>query len=188
MQLKNVMLKAIVLLVWGVQSVQAQNELPKLPPRTIQDVLAVLNKPTDEIESVKEAKHFLSVSEPKDADSEQLHTYYASKSEALARLGQVNKAMETLNEVVTKYPSKYIYLQMTDLSKLAGYEVELGEGHPLTRALVGRWLLDLKELYVAEKAIQKIKMDACKEELMMNRWHPRRVSWCLKQGLDIEDM
>lgn len=68
------------------------------------------------------------------------------------------------------------------------YELELGAEHPLTRALVGRWLLDLKELYVTEKQIQKIKMDACKEELMMNRWHPRRVSWCLKQGLDIEDM
>jgi hypothetical protein len=68
------------------------------------------------------------------------------------------------------------------------FEKELGIQHPLTQCLVQRWLLDLKELYQTEKAIQKIKMDHCKEELMMNRWHPSRVWWYLERGLDIEDM
>lgn len=67
-------------------------------------------------------------------------------------------------------------------------EVELGEDHAFTRSLVQRWLPDLKELYCAEKAIQKMKMDHCKEELMMNRWHPDRVWWHLERGIDVEDM
>ncbi len=68
------------------------------------------------------------------------------------------------------------------------YERDLGVDHPLTKTLVQRWLPDLKELYETEKAIQKIKMDQCKEELMMNRWHPDRVSAYLEMGLDIDDM
>ena len=68
------------------------------------------------------------------------------------------------------------------------YENELGADHPFTKALVQRWLPDLKELYATEKAIQKVKMDQCKEELMMNRWHPDRVWTYLNMGLDIDDM
>ena len=67
------------------------------------------------------------------------------------------------------------------------YENTPGKEHPLTKCLVLRWLLDLKELYQTEKAIQKIKMDQCKEELMMNRWHPDRVLKYLEMGLDIDD-
>lgn len=68
------------------------------------------------------------------------------------------------------------------------YEAELGDEHSCTRCLVQRWLPDLKELYRAEKAIQKMKMDHCKEQLMMNRWHPDRVLWHLERGIEIEDM
>ena len=68
------------------------------------------------------------------------------------------------------------------------YIEKLTDDHPLTKMLVQRWLPDLKELYQAEKAIQKIKMDQCKEELMMNRWHPNRVEKHLLMGLDVEDM
>ena len=69
------------------------------------------------------------------------------------------------------------------------YEKELSVEHPLTRCLVLRWLLDLKELYRTEKAIQKIKMDQCKEELMMNRWHPDRL-WKYYEmfGIEVDDM
>jgi hypothetical protein len=68
------------------------------------------------------------------------------------------------------------------------YEKILGADHPLTKCLVQRWLLDLKELYQTEKAVQKIKMDQCKEELMMNRWHPSRVEKLLLAGIEPEDM
>jgi len=68
------------------------------------------------------------------------------------------------------------------------YEGKLGVDHPLTKTLVQRWLPDIKELYQTEKAIQKCKMDQCKEELMMNRWHPDRVGKYLLMGIDVEDM
>lgn len=68
------------------------------------------------------------------------------------------------------------------------YVKELGEDHILTRCLVQRWLLDIKELYQTEKAIQKIKMDQCKEELMMNRWHPSRIERWLDMGIEPDDM
>lgn len=60
--------------------------------------------------------------------------------------------------------------------------------HPLMRPLVERWLPDLKELYQTEKAIQKVKMDQCKEELMMDRWHPDRLQKYLDMGFDIDQL
>lgn len=68
------------------------------------------------------------------------------------------------------------------------YEKVLGVDHPLTRCLVQRWLPDLKELYQTEKAIQKMKMDQCKEELMMDRWHPDRLQKYLDMGYDIDQL
>lgn len=64
----------------------------------------------------------------------------------------------------------------------------LGKESTLSRCFLERWLLDLKELYRTEKDIQRIKMDTCKEELMMNRWHPSRLEKYLEMGLDMEDM
>lgn len=60
--------------------------------------------------------------------------------------------------------------------------------HPLLRCLVERWLPDLKELYQTEKAIQKLKMDQCKEELMMDRWHPTRLQKYLDMGFDLDQL
>ena len=75
------------------------------------------------------------------------------------------------------------------LDKLrVAYEKTPGREHAMTRCLVERWLPDLKELYHAEKAIQKMKMDQCKEELMMDRWHPDRLQKYLDMGYDIEDL
>lgn len=68
------------------------------------------------------------------------------------------------------------------------FEKVPGKEHPVTRCLVERWLPDLKELYQAEKAIQKMKMDHCKEELMMDRWHPDRLQKYLEMGYDIDQL
>ena len=68
------------------------------------------------------------------------------------------------------------------------YEKVLGVDHPLTKCLVQRWLLDIKELYITEKAIQKLKMDLCKEQLMMDRWHPSRLEKYLEMGYDIDQL
>lgn len=62
------------------------------------------------------------------------------------------------------------------------------QDHPMMRCLVERWLPDIKELYQTEKQIQRMKMDHCKEELMMVCWHPDRVSKLLEAGIDPEDM
>lgn len=76
-----------------------------------------------------------------------------------------------------------------ELDKLrVHYEKVLGKEHPMTKCLVERWLLDLKELYQTEKAIQKLKMDQCKEELMMDRWHPSRLEKYLEMGFEIDQL
>ncbi len=81
------------------------------------------------------------------------------------------------------------WMSFDELDKLRlTYEKHLGKNHALTKCLVQRWLLDIKELYQTEKAIQKIKMDQCKEELMMNRWHPSRLQKYLDMGYDIEQL
>jgi hypothetical protein len=81
------------------------------------------------------------------------------------------------------------WLSYDTLDKLRlTYEKELGKDHVLTKCLVQRWLLDIKELYQTEKAIQKLKMNQCKEELMMNRWHPSRLQKYLDMGYDIEQL
>ncbi len=68
------------------------------------------------------------------------------------------------------------------------YEKVPGKEHAMTKCLVLRWLPDLKELYQTEKAIQKMKMDQCKEELMMDRWHPDRLQKYLDMGYDIDQL
>lgn len=65
---------------------------------------------------------------------------------------------------------------------------QLAENHPFVRCAVQRWLPDLDELHNTEKQIQFIKMDTVKEELMMNRWHPDRVSKLYEMGIDPDDM
>lgn len=76
-----------------------------------------------------------------------------------------------------------------ELDKLrVAFEKTPGKEHPITRCLVERWLPDLKELYQAEKAIQKMKMDHCKEELMMDRWHPKRLEKYLEMGYTIDQL
>ncbi len=65
---------------------------------------------------------------------------------------------------------------------------KLNEEHPYYNCLIQRWLPELYELNYTEKQIQKIKMDHCKEELMMNRWHPDRVEWLMNQGIEVENM
>lgn len=65
---------------------------------------------------------------------------------------------------------------------------QLPENHPLVRCAIQRWLPDLDELHNTEKQIQFIKMNTVKEELMMNRWHPDRVSKLYEMGIDPDDM
>lgn len=120
-----------------------------------------------------------------------LYDFLMSLPDALHRRERLTQAMighipMILDSDAAKELSWFSY---ADLDKLRiHYEAVLSKEHPITKYLVQRWLLDLKELYQTEKAIQKIKMDCCKEELMMNRWHPDRVGALLELGIDPCDM
>jgi len=99
--------------------------------------------------------------------------------------GPLLQLVPTLLDTPAAKELSWVSREKLDSIRIA-YEKTLGKEHPLTRCLVQRWLLDLKELYQTEKAIQKIKMDHCKEELMMNRWHPQRLEKYLNMGYSIE--
>ena len=89
----------------------------------------------------------------------------------------------------TEAAKEMSWMSYDELDKIRlTYEKHLGKNHALTKCLVQRWLLDIKELYQTEKAIQKIKMDQCKEELMMNRWHPSRLQKYLNMGYEIDQL
>ena len=89
----------------------------------------------------------------------------------------------------TEAAKEMSWMSYDELDKLRlTYEKHLGKNHALTKCLVQRWLLDIKELYQTEKAIQKIKMDQCKEELIMNRWHPSRLQKYLDMGYNIDQL
>ena len=98
----------------------------KAPPRTIEDILQALENSAANNDSVQEAIELTRMQPPKSDDSEDKHLFFSSRSEAFARLGQTSQAIADLETAINEFPSKYIYLRMTDLSKLAKYETEIG--------------------------------------------------------------
>lgn len=46
----------------------------------------------------------------------------------------------------------------------------------------------IKEIYIEEKEVQKMRMDHCKEELMMVCWHPDRIMNYLEMGYEMDDI
>ncbi len=46
----------------------------------------------------------------------------------------------------------------------------------------------VKEIYLEEKEVQKMRMDHCKEEIMMVCWHPDRVMKYLEMGYEMDDI
>lgn len=71
---------------------------------------------------------------------------------------------------------------------LAAVYTKMPEDNSLRNYMLQRFLPDLKELAVAEKATQKWRIDPLKEELVAAAWHPDRFQeWCLDEG-DKEDI
>jgi hypothetical protein len=65
---------------------------------------------------------------------------------------------------------------------LQHYEAQIGKEHILTTYFRTTYLPRCKEMYKAEKKIQKERIDSLKEELMMITWHPDRfLTWCLDE-------
>lgn len=46
----------------------------------------------------------------------------------------------------------------------------------------------IKEIYIEEKEVQKIRMDHCKEQLMMVCWHPDRIMNYIEMGYEMDDI
>jgi hypothetical protein len=46
----------------------------------------------------------------------------------------------------------------------------------------------IKEIYIEEKEVQKMRMDHCKEQLMMVCWHPDRIMNYLEMGYEMDDI
>jgi hypothetical protein len=65
---------------------------------------------------------------------------------------------------------------------LQHYEARIGKEHLLTKYFQSTYLPRCKEMYRAEKKLQKDRIDSLKEELMMITWHPDRfLTWCLDE-------
>lgn len=103
-------------------------------------------------------------------------------------LNQMQGYIPTLLDTEAAKELSWLPRQELDKIRVEWEECAKPNRHPLMRCLVERWLLDLKELYLTEKAIQKLKMDQCKEELMMDRWHPTRLQKYLDMGYNIEQL
>lgn len=133
-----------VCLLCGAQALAASESGGKKPPRSVEDIIRTLEVSSSEIESVREARKFLGEPAPASNDQELLHTYFVSKAEAHARLGQTSEAIETLRNAIKNHPSKRVYMQMSDLQKLASFEIEIGDLHEALRlTLQARELIPL---------------------------------------------
>ena len=78
-----------------------------------------------------------------------------------------------LKEYSWNHQAQDDYLQMIKTMKCSS---------PFIEFIESRWLPDIKELYRAEKQIQKIVMSEIKEQLMMVCWHPIRIEKWLRTG------
>ena len=109
----------------------------KVPPRTVDDIIKVLDKSSQYEAEFIEAKKWTSKLPPESASPEVLNTFYVTRSEAYAKLGQVESAKKDLLLVVEKYPSKVNQLRTQELAMLGNYEAQTGN---LTLAL--KYFLD----------------------------------------------
>lgn len=120
--------------VLGTSSAWAANdEASQKPPRSVDDILRTLERSSVEMASVLEARQFLAEPALESSDQELMHANLVARAEAHARLGQTSEAIATLRHTIKSFPSKRVYMQMNDLQKLAGYEIEIGELHEALR-------------------------------------------------------
>lgn len=98
----------------------------KAPPRTVDDVIKILDKSKEYDTEFAEAKKWASQSAPENATPELLNKFYITRSEAYAKLGQTEKAKNDLLLVVEKYPSKVNTLRTQELAMLGNYEAQTG--------------------------------------------------------------
>ncbi len=98
----------------------------KAPPRTVDDIIKVLDKASAYDAEFLEAKKWASLSPPSSTSLEELNTFYITRSEAFAKLGQIEAAKKDLLLVIEKYPSKVNTLRTQELAMMGIYEAQTG--------------------------------------------------------------
>lgn len=87
----------------------------KVPPRTVHDIIKVLDKASAYDAEFLEAKKWTARLPPENATNEELNTFYITRGESFAKLGKIHEAKKDLLTVVEKYPSKVNTLRTQEL-------------------------------------------------------------------------
>jgi CHAT domain-containing protein len=98
----------------------------KLPPRTVDDIIKVLDKSAAYDQEFLEARKWAAETPPEQGSPEELNTFYITRSEAFAKLGQLENAKKDLLRVVNEYPSKVNMLRTQEMAMLGNYEGQTG--------------------------------------------------------------
>ena len=142
---KNRFLVSFFALVFLVFSTSA-DEI-KAPPRTVDDIIRVLDKASEYEAEFLEAKKWASLPPPDTTSLDALNTFYITRSEAFAKLGQIEAAKKDLLLVIEKYPSKVNTLRTQELAMMGNYEARTGNlDLALKYALLSRNNIPQREL------------------------------------------
>lgn len=120
---RNFLAGLLLMIVSGIG--HSANEI-KAPPRTIDDILKVIQKNAIEVDSLKDAKRWIARDIPDSASDAEKNNFYFSRAEAFARVGQVDKAIKDIELVISKYPGTEYRLKLMNLMVLSSYEAQIG--------------------------------------------------------------
>ncbi len=124
--MKTIKVIAFLFMLLGcINLVKAEEEI-KVPPRTVEDIIKVLDKSLIFDQEFVEAKKWISRTVPETESTEDLNTFYVTRSEAYAKLGQIENAKKDLLLVINKYPSKTNMLRTQEFAILGTYEAQTG--------------------------------------------------------------
>lgn len=118
-------LTTLLIAAFGMTAGSFAEEI-KAPPRTVDDIIKVLDKASAYDSEFLEAKKWTARTPPDPASNEELNTFYITRSEAFAKLGQIESAKRDLMLVIEKYPSKVNTLRTQELAMMSNYEAQTG--------------------------------------------------------------
>lgn len=119
------------------------------PPRDIKDILLVLEQTEPDQELQNKAKKFLAIPRPTTEDKAVLNNYFYHRARAFEVMNDEKSALESINEVLNKYPSVVPEFHADDLLFAANLETNRGN-MKASLELIGRaenstnygWLLN----------------------------------------------
>jgi len=142
------LLKKIVLsfpLIFS-QLIYASEGNVKAPPRTIDDIVRVLDRKTADADPLVDARNMVAKEVPKSASTEEMNLFFRNRSEAYARLGDIDKAIKDLTQSIRQYPGRSNTFRTSDLLALGAYEASIGNlNKAITVTLEARSLIRSNE-------------------------------------------